>query len=352
MSMRQARPGRPLVFTHIPRTAGTSLRNAVQSSLEPEVVFDGYGQVAFGSFSDVDSLHAKIRRQIAFSPAELPVDAQFVSGHISPSTTRARFPDAGHFTVLREPRVRLISHWLFARAHSDFQLRRWRGFAPRIRAARSSLLDYIANPLVAAHVDNGMARLLLWPHEDIPSEGFIDPVHDDELFEEAVAILDSFAYVGILENPDFSAELGEWLGHPLSLPRLNEVSAFRQPDTPDLTAEVSGGGADLLRWRTRIDARLWSHIAARCFGVTRTNELCERVYEEAVERYSTQLTQRVQLSYPRRILERSYSLAARVRRGPARAIRQAGTRDYSRRGASPGLLHGGSSRGRSSYLSR
>src|SRR5215216_3882249 len=109
-------PQSPLVFTHIPKTAGTSLREAVVASLKPEVVFDGFGRAMLGSFSDIDSLHPSIRRQVALEPVELPADAQFVSGHIAPSTTRARYPEADHFTVLREPRVRLISAWLFARA--------------------------------------------------------------------------------------------------------------------------------------------------------------------------------------------------------------------------------------------
>jgi hypothetical protein len=304
-------PRSPLVFTHIPRTAGTSLRAAVTASLEPELVFNGFGRQALGRFSEIDSLPQVVRRQIALEPADLPAEADLVCGHIPPSTTRARVPEADHFTVLREPRVRLISLWLFARAHSDFALRRWRGFAEWMRAARSNLVDYIGNPLVAAHVDNSIARLLLWPHDLIPGDDFIDPVHDDELFEEAVAMLDTFAYAGIVENPDFLGEFGEWFGRPLSMPRLNGANTQCQPDPPDLAAAVSGSGADLLSWRTRVDDRLWSHLAARAFGAAAVDEVRERTYRQALDRYTIQATQPVKQSYRRRIVERSYSLIAR-----------------------------------------
>ncbi|HEX3562668.1 MAG TPA: hypothetical protein VHU24_07500 [Solirubrobacterales bacterium] len=317
--MREHRPQIPLVFTHIPKTAGTSLREAVVASLKPEVVFNGFGRAALGSFSDVDSLHPSIRRLIALDPAELPADAQFISGHIAPSETRARFPEADHFTVLREPRVRLVSNWLFARAHSDFNLRRWGGLATWMRAARSDLSDYIDNPHVAAHVDNVSVRFLLWPHDLIPSDDFIDPIHDDELFDQAVAMLDTYAYAGIVEDPDYVTDLGEWLGRPLTLERLQQVSGLPQPDSPDLAAEVAGGGADLLRWRTRIDARLWSHLAARAFPADELEEVRERAYQDAVGRYSILVTRPVRQSYPRRILEGSYSLATRLRAHGGRA---------------------------------
>jgi hypothetical protein len=317
--VREHRPQIPLVFTHIPKTAGTSLREAVVASLKPEVVFNGFGRAALGSFSDVDSLHPSIRRLIALDPAELPADAQFISGHIAPSETRARFPEADHFTVLREPRVRLVSNWLFARAHSDFNLRRWGGLATWMRAARSDLSDYIDNPHVAAHVDNVSVRFLLWPHDLIPSDDFIDPIHDDELFDQAVAMLDTYAYAGIVEDPDYVTDLGEWLGRPLRLERLQQVSGLPQPDTPDLAAEVAGDGADLLRWRTRIDARLWSHLAARVFAANELEEVRERAYQDAVGRYSILVTRPVRQSYPRRILEGSYSLATRLRAHGGRA---------------------------------
>jgi hypothetical protein len=316
--MRDASRG-PLVFTHIPKTAGTSLREAVLASLQPEVVFNGFGRVTLGPFTDLDSLHPSIRSRFALEPADLPADAQFVTGHIAPSETRARFAGADHFTVLREPRVRLISSWLFARTHSDFNLRRWGGLADWMRAARARLVDYIGDSGVAAHVDNVIARQLLWPHERIPADTFIDPADDDELYERAVETLDTFGYVGIVEDPDFVAKLADWLGRPLSLPRLNEAGVRRQPDAVDLVAEVSGGAADQLRWRTRIDARLWRHVAEREFDAGAIDDLRERAYQRAVERYAELVARPAKLRYSRRILEGSYGLLTRLRAHTGRA---------------------------------
>jgi hypothetical protein len=182
-----------------------------------------------------------------------------------------------------------------------------------MRAARSDLLDYIDNREVAAHVDNVIVRLLLWPHDLIPDDDFIDPIHDAQLFEEAVAMLDTFEYVRVVEDPDYVTDLDEWLGRPLTIPRLQQVNGLPQPDTPDLAAEVSGSGADRLRWRTRLDERLWSHVAARAFASDQLDEVRERAYQDAVDRYSAMVARPVRQSYPRRILEGSYSLVTRLK---------------------------------------
>ena len=95
------------------------------------------------------------------------------------------------------------------------------------------------------------------------------------------------------------------------MPRLNGANTQCQPDPPDLAAAVSGSGADLLSWRTRVDDRLWSHLAARAFGAAAVDEVRERTYRQALDRYTIQATQPVKQSYRRRIVERSYSLIAR-----------------------------------------
>jgi hypothetical protein len=313
--MWEYRPQRPLVFTHIPKTAGTSLREAVKAGIQPKAEFTGFGAVMLGPSPDVESLPSRVRRQVAYTPDELPPDAEFVSGHIAPSTTRARFPEGDHFTVLREPRVRLVSNWLFARAHTDFNIRRWGSIARLIRAARANLREYANNPLVGIHADNGITRLLLWPHRLTPSDDFIDPVHDDELFEQAVEMLDTFSYVGVVENQDLVDEISRWLGHSLTLPRLNEVNELRQPDHPDLDAEVSGEAGELLRWRSRIDTRLWRHVATRTFPADTLDELSERELESAIARYKSLVAQPPRLSYPRRIVEGSYNIVARLKWG-------------------------------------
>jgi hypothetical protein len=188
-----------------------------------------------------------------------------------------------------------------------------------MRAARSNLHDYITNPAVATHVDNGIARLLLWPHDLIPGDDFIDPAHDDEIFEAALAMLDTFAYVGIVEDRYFVSDLGEWLGRPLSLHRLNGVSVRRQPDQLNMLAEVSGAGADLLRWRTRIDARLWRHLAARKFANAQVDEIAERTFQQAVERYAVEVAKPVKRPFRQRLLERPLTLAARLQARGRRA---------------------------------
>jgi hypothetical protein len=84
----------------------------------------GFDRAFFGGFSDFASVPAENRAYIHLSPDSLPRGETFIRGHMALSTLRAAYPDAQCMTVLREPTVRLLSHFVF-----------WRGFSPAQDAA-------------------------------------------------------------------------------------------------------------------------------------------------------------------------------------------------------------------------
>src|SRR5689334_8175479 len=114
--MRSYAPGRPLVFSHIPKTAGTSLTAALYAALKPEVFVHGMDTSLSGGFEEFDELHQAARELMYLSPEELPADASLVAGHIGPHTTMSRYPGADHITFLRNPSSRLLSQWMHLRA--------------------------------------------------------------------------------------------------------------------------------------------------------------------------------------------------------------------------------------------
>lgn len=94
---------RPLFFCHIPKTAGTSLRAALEQSVRPfDIVPDAMMMSRQGGFyPDVDLVRAVIRHQGA--------SVKLFRGHYHYSC-RALMPDSLTMTVLREPVARVASH--------------------------------------------------------------------------------------------------------------------------------------------------------------------------------------------------------------------------------------------------
>jgi hypothetical protein len=289
--VRQYGPGHPLVFSHIPKTAGTSLRYALRQALEPEVFVGSVDAALFGSDFDPDDLRGTVREMLCLSADELPADATLVAAHIAPSTTMRRYPGADHITFLRAPQVRFMSQWLHTRTLSDYELRQWGRSAEMFRATRAPLREYLRNRRVAPNVDNTITRYLLWPHPLVPQTDFIDVAQDDEVLGAALERLASFAHVDVVENPDFVASLGSWLGRELASARLNERSSAMLRRRPDLSSELDAETSDLLRHRMRLDDRLWSHVVRATLPDADPAALLASTVEGAMERYRTMLAE-------------------------------------------------------------
>ena len=311
--MRTYGPGNPLVFSHIPKTAGTSLSAALDQVLKPAVaVHGGIDTALFGGYDDIDGISPALRAGIYFSPDELPADATLVTAHIAPATTTARYPGADHITVLRTPQVRLLSQWLHSRSLSEFTLRHWGPSGDAFRAGRQPLQEYLQNPMVAPSVDNTITRFLAWPHPALARMEFIKESDDDALVEAAVARLDSFAHVNLVENPAFMADLSAWLGADLPDTQLNERTSVLPNMRPDLAKELDAETRALLDHRCRLDVRVWSHVAERVLPDADPAAVLEEAFQRAVERYAEMLRHPYDAGLVRRVVEGLYEMKARV----------------------------------------
>ena len=284
---RQARydDRRRLCFMHIPKTSGVSVAFALRAALAPGTVIRGFDHVLFGGFARFDTVSPDERQHVYGCAAALPQVRTLISGHFAYSTLRAAYPDGQLITVLREPVSRLLSLWMFWRTQSDEALSPWGAWADYVSLARRPLQNFLDEKLIAAQTDNLAVRMLLWPHELIPADGFIDPAHDAFLLLQAQRRLEDFALVDIVDAPEMPSRIGSWLGRPFSCERHNETSTMpisvRAPLAPQLTARAF----DLLEARSRLDLALWHGAFARTSDTAARSRLRQQSIMQNVARY-------------------------------------------------------------------
>lgn len=309
MTVRSYGPGNPLVFSHIPKTAGTSLGAALEQVLGPEqAVRGGIDTSLFGGYDETEGVSAEMMAGVFYAPEALPADVSLVTAHVAPYTTMERYPGADHITVLRSPQVRLLSQWLHSRSLSELTLRHWGVAAEAFRTGRLPLREYLHHAKVAPSVDNTITRFLAYPHPLLQRTEFIPQEHDDELVAAAIARLDTFAHVNLVENPAFMKDLSEWLGTPLPEVQLNERTSVPPRFRPDLRAELDADTRAQLDYRCRLDIRVWQHVAERVLPDAHPDVVLEKAFSKAVSRYETMLRRPYDVGPVRRAAELVYDV--------------------------------------------
>ena len=282
----QTRPaGHPAVaFMHIPKTAGTSLVLALYRALAPTAAVTGFDRLLFGDYTEFETFDAPTRAAIHLGPRSLP-GADFVAGHFALSTLMGRYPAARIMSVLREPRSRLLSLWLYWRSHCDEQLAGWGTWADRVRLARQPLETFLCARAVACQTDNMITRALLWPHPLIPDGGFIERDDEPWLLADARRRLAHLSFIDVVEAPGWEARLRTWLGKSLDLARFNETARMPPGLRSDLAHELTPAAFDALAARSRIDAQLWTAVAAGRLG-TDADAVREEAWVRTVARHA------------------------------------------------------------------
>jgi len=202
-----------IVFVHIPKTAGTSVKTMYRDQYSPAQIYKiNYN----GSAKQVRRFKAALgRRQ---DPLRL------VHGHMDFAWSALMPPDTRYFTVLRDPVERAISHYYHYRQETVSPI--------HPLAMRSSLLQWVRECGID-EMDNGQTRRLAGAMP-LPC-GAINAKN----LEQAKANLTSrFAVVGLTERYDESQILlHREFGWPLRRYPKRRVNADRAPRT-EVSAEV------------------------------------------------------------------------------------------------------------------
>lgn len=220
----------------------------------------------FGDFSDFDELRPDVRALVAANAQELHElrDYRVVSGHFSLPSLLTLAPPAAIATVVREPRARLLSLYCYWRVTSQ---EHWHPYDAHTYARRP-LNAFLAEPALAAAVDNQMCRLVLAGDPRIPRRGFIAAGDVEPLAHAVVDRLDGLGFVGLHELPDaLWAELSRFFGVRLARATVNVTGqapgAAPQPSDEGL---VTDDAFELLERRCAVDRIVYRHLAAHACG--------------------------------------------------------------------------------------
>jgi hypothetical protein len=249
---------------HVPKTSGMAMTNLLSRALEIRQDIPQFDRSLFGPFSTFDTVAPAIREKIHSGNGLYAVKgAELIAGHLALSTLTGICEEANLVTVLREPRSRVLSLWLYWRSYSDHQLAPWGDWAACVKRAREPLAAFLGYPQIACQTDNLITRMLLWPHPLVPPDDFIREKNDRTLVAAALKALGRFAFVDTIENPHFQSNLQAWLAQPLEYPEVNRTASIPVGFQSPLEKELHCEALNLLERRTRLDSQVWSALAAR-----------------------------------------------------------------------------------------
>jgi hypothetical protein len=268
-------------FLHVPKSAGTSIRQAVLAASPGITMAPSRSEAKrykHCGFDDFDVLHPEVRTKIAVTQNEFDAlpHYDFVQGHFQLSTLTAFTPVEEMVTVLREPRARLMSLYAFWRTRV---VHGWRPI-PMFDYALLPFGDFLGSSLIASSIDNIVCRMVLGQDHRISPQAFIAPQDTADLARDAIAVLEQFAFVGIQERPEeMWAGISQAFDLTLSPIRENVTEV---PDPPLDPSMLSPESLALLAERSTADQAVYLHFVTQRLGGSRAE--AEKAVETAYAR--------------------------------------------------------------------
>ena len=202
---------RPLLFVHVPKTAGSSLYSIFRTILKPPELLKLHPNRE--TFARINAL-----------PKRHLTRLQVLYGHVDVQLAKQILPLRQCVTLLRDPVDRIVSYYAFAKHMNS---------GPHSELARRTSITQWVDALRLPETDNGMVRRFSGALRDV---GIGDC--SGQMLERAKANLAQFALVGLTDRFDeFYALLANRLGLPMRTYIVAKVNAKR-PRSDQLHAET------------------------------------------------------------------------------------------------------------------
>ena len=273
-------------FLHVPKAAGSSIRSALTAAYPVESTSRySFDHVLFGHFDRYDTFAPPLRA-MTLLPDDEPdrVDVALIAGHFAVHTL-TRFVDRSDiFTVLREPRARVLSHQLFWSTRAAASTERYGEYQVE-RTAVDGMKRFLANPAGVHQHDNLHVRMLCG--YDLPTDRALTDAELGDATAAARATLAALGSVTFVESPAFWTDVAGFVGLDGDEPRENVTGANDVPvsfEGPQFDAET----LELLHRATVGDAALYHEVVATRLGLDteRARRHADQAFIAQVERYT------------------------------------------------------------------
>ncbi len=227
-----------IIFLHIPKAAGTTLRYILEREYGHENVHHLTPPIGEDDLRAVEEKSRSANRRV-------------ITGHF-PYGVHEIFGDSSrYFTILREPVDRVISHYYFVLQQKDHYL------YEKVAGTKMSLEDYVASDLTT-EIDNGQLRMLAghrWKGREI-AIGSVTAELQEEVRQN---IKRHFDFVGFSDRFDETA-LGLQKFYGWKTPNYTSVNVTKKrasaQDVPDSVKQI-------VRERNRLEIELYEAERAK-----------------------------------------------------------------------------------------
>lgn len=273
-------------FLHIPKTAGNSVRAALAARFPAEQTSRYiYDDALFGTFEEFDTLAPVLRASVLLPTDDIAEGpARLVAGHLSLRGMQRLLPPGDVFTVLREPRARLLSHQLY------WALRPDNGAFGKYEVMRLSfdgLRPFLERAEAAHQADNLICRMLAAGRVAIPRDRAMTPSERDAAAAAAIETIETFGLTTYVGSPTMWSDVASFVGVPLEPVNANVTNSDDHP-IPFAGAQLDVATLELLEERTTADAQVFRHVVSSrggC-GATEVTRLADYHFVAQVERYA------------------------------------------------------------------
>lgn len=226
---------RMLVFVHIPRTAGTSIRIYAERHLSKEQILPIYGQEIEHPTSALGRVNLS--------------EIKLIRGHFSTAIKSALPLNAKFFTIVREPVERVYSLYKYIRRDGKHPL--------HDEVMEMDLIEFVTSE-VTTETDNGQVRQLSGCAGEFPqSEGQPPTISYGkcmpEMLDLAVANLKQFAHVGMTHE---AGKTAKWLCEQFGWPH----TPLGRSNSTKRDGQLTLGACQVISQRNALDAELFDRV--------------------------------------------------------------------------------------------